>query len=852
MSFVVDQVRRIDAQLDRFQLSSPATAPTSPVLRSTSETSHAFPSVGNQARSLARITELQTIIKSLSTASSSQPLLRSAQLERLIEQGALARDTSTEDYEDEGRAAYKRGLEWLLVSKATTQTYGIILNTLLEQTIPLSDDIWYWDEVLGSYAYSGFYTIQTSPSRFWDWSKDIYGDARARFDSLRSSRTEERPDNKSLSDRWRQFYGLVKDSIRDRSIADMRLNAMSPLTLSRAEVRHKQKHLKRLRELSASGLGVLMDEALTFDPEEEDSMTSKDRSDTPDKEEWKNIVAKSVALMETVLRNVTALETGVSEFEDTVFTNVEEDPEIVHSEEEASSRPAILASKLQQILAVHLPSHIAATRNLSRQYGRPSLLIRYWFPATILLLSSSTLLRIFFNRRAEILAWIRELGTTTQDFWYNWVVQPIKKIVGTIRHDKDSEIAIMSKESLQGDRASLERMVVDFAVDNSSKAEGRPLTNVEIADVRAKVREGDLTPVLKAYEKDLRSPLMGTVRGDLVRALLIQIQKTKVDVEVAIGGIDALLKSQELVFGFVGLTPGVLVCLGTFRWLNGAFGGRKGRTKGKKQGQMIRVLRNIDRILTAATPSNNGMLTYKEHGLLLCEVHVLRQNGQQVLPGEINREFLEEINDLVDFRTGVERQIKLLLIGDSGVGKSCCLLRFSEDSFTPSFITTIGIDFKIRTIELDGKRVKLQIWDTAGQERFRTITTAYYRGAMGILLVYDVTDEKSFNNIRTWFSNVEQHATEGVKKILIGNKCDWEEKRAVSRERGQQLADELNIPFLEVSAKSNINVEQAFFSLARDIKKKISETQKTDQGAGAGVNVADQGTMGSAMGGKCC
>ena len=92
------------------------------------------------------------------------------------------------------------------------------------------------------------------------------------------------------------------------------------------------------------------------------------------------------------------------------------------------------------------------------------------------------------------------------------------------------------------------------------------------------------------------------------------------------------------------------------------------------------------------------------------------------------------------------QQIKLLLIGDSGVGKSCCLLRFSEDSFTPSFITTIGIDFKIRTIELDGKRVKLQIWDTAGQERFRTITTAYYRGAMGILLVYDVTDEKSFNS----------------------------------------------------------------------------------------------------------
>lgn len=190
--------------------------------------------------------------------------------------------------------------------------------------------------------------------------------------------------------------------------------------------------------------------------------------------------------------------------------------------------------------------------------------------------------------------------------------------------------------------------------------------------------------------------------------------------------------------------------------------------------------------------------------------------------------------------------IKLLLIGDSGVGKSCCLLRFSEDSFTPSFITTIGIDFKIRTIELDGKRVKLQIWDTAGQERFRTITTAYYRGAMGILLVYDVTDERSFNSmrgpasprrgeqkansnidIRTWFSNVEQHATEGVNKILIGNKCDWEEKRVISTEQGQALADELGIPFMEVSAKSNINVEKAFYSLAADIKKRIIDTQQT-------------------------
>jgi len=184
---------------------------------------------------------------------------------------------------------------------------------------------------------------------------------------------------------------------------------------------------------------------------------------------------------------------------------------------------------------------------------------------------------------------------------------------------------------------------------------------------------------------------------------------------------------------------------------------------------------------------------------------------------------------------------KLLLIGDSGVGKTCVLFRFSEDAFNATFISTIGIDFKIRTIDLDGKKIKLQIWDTAGQERFRTITTAYYRGAMGIMLVYDITNEKSFDNIKNWIRNIEEHASQDVEKMILGNKCDMNDRREVTKERGEELAIEYGIKFMETSAKASINVEEAFYTLARDIKAKMEKKLEVQNPPRSNIHVGDGG-----------
>lgn len=164
---------------------------------------------------------------------------------------------------------------------------------------------------------------------------------------------------------------------------------------------------------------------------------------------------------------------------------------------------------------------------------------------------------------------------------------------------------------------------------------------------------------------------------------------------------------------------------------------------------------------------------------------------------------------------------KYIIIGDSGVGKSCLLLQFTDKRFEPMHDITIGVEFGARLINIQGKSVKLQIWDTAGQESFRSITRSYYRGACGALLVYDVTQRESFTHLQSWLEDAKANANTALVIMLIGNKCDLESARQVSREEGEAFARRNGLVFMETSAKTAENVDEAFLKTAHLIYENV-------------------------------
>eukprot|EP00128_Syssomonas_multiformis_P018466 Colp12_sorted_trinity150504_noHs@1113 len=202
--------------------------------------------------------------------------------------------------------------------------------------------------------------------------------------------------------------------------------------------------------------------------------------------------------------------------------------------------------------------------------------------------------------------------------------------------------------------------------------------------------------------------------------------------------------------------------------------------------------------------------------------------------------------------------MKYIIIGDTGVGKSCLLLQFTDKRFQPVHDLTIGVEFGARMIDIDNKKIKLQIWDTAGQESFRSITRSYYRGAAGALLVYDITRRETFNHLTTWLEDARQHSNSNMVIMLIGNKSDLDARRAVSKEEGEQFARDHGLIFMETSARTAANVEEAFINTAKQIYDKIQQGIFDISNESNGIKLGPQGASSPSAGtpaasaGGCC
>lgn len=465
--------------------------------------------------------------------------------------------------------------DWSIVGLAIISIYENVISSLLHKTLAVSEDLFYWQDMIDnkSVVNIGLFGLQRTPGYIFHQCitnyKTIYSNVQRLCGRLGSF--ERLIDRESMKQQIKVPISAVVYCLQ------------YPIRTIRTHFKGNYNQLIECRNNRAEMLGLLVSKGLTYE-----SFTVHDR-------------LNSIAVLKSQL-------------------DVSDEIDLVGKMKQMNSRQVV------EVLIDLIPMVNKYLQNYDNQvklYKKPSILTRYW-PAII---TGIIFTYKIIGQWQTIYSFIsNQLIGSCISLWNNWIADPLIKIYQTIRHDENAQIALMTKQSLDADMRSLERMVIDFARDLNPQ-----YTAVYSTDsIVESVKQGDLSIVLRPYEQELQTPIKSLISGQLVRSLLIQVQKTKVDVEIAMNGIDKLLQSQQLVFGLIAALPGVSagywLLTNLKKWMNGEFKSFKTMTKTRQQ--LSITLTNIYHLL-------NKTEGYQSIGLILCEAMILRQLGRSFITSKL-------------------------------------------------------------------------------------------------------------------------------------------------------------------------------------------------------------------------
>ncbi|KAI9594472.1 ATP synthase regulation protein NCA2-domain-containing protein [Syncephalis fuscata] len=532
---------------------------------------------------------------------------------------------------------------WWLLGMIVSLMHTRVLEEVITATQPLSSAMTYWDRRINHPRWAAIHLLQTAPLRVTSW-----------ITQLRLSQSYSATDTGSL-------FGHVGIYMRHLINHLPRWPAQGWISLAQREANLKRNRLNDTRRRYAVGLGYLAEQGqvatLDFN-QQATAMATPMNNELDHKHAASKPIMSGVKQIRYLLSQLLHCTNHTMQIvlKDAVEKKIPSDWLITVSDMELQPLSAEEVRFSLLTLEEDLEKFKHSNRNILQVDGRPHFLTRYWPVLGAGLVIGPSLFSLAIAQRHSITRWIQEAGNTTRDFLIEWVWRPLQNIYETVRH-REGRLNIMGKASLAADLDSLERMVVDLAQEKGQ------MNEQELDLVRQTVRDGDLSIVLREYEKEMKTPLKSALLGHLIRVLLIQVQKGKVDLELAMAALDKLLRANELNFAFLTAAPVILITFGLSHWINQTWRRRQGFSAGIARQEARDWLRRTDRVLNRCydpiSLNGNGnepvrqsrILTakslYQAHGLVLCNTYRLRALLPRLaLNEQMQREFLMDLREL--------------------------------------------------------------------------------------------------------------------------------------------------------------------------------------------------------------